>query len=74
MNVWVSQHAIRFNKYFLIIVLASFQLLTKDMKQRLGCPNGAAEVKSHPFFKSMNFKRLQAGMLEPPFVPDVSDA
>ncbi|KAL7990568.1 hypothetical protein Chor_013998 [Crotalus horridus] len=45
-------------------------LLTKDMKLRLGCPDDAAEVKSHPFFKSMNFKRLQAGMLEPPFVPD----
>ncbi|KAM6444148.1 G protein-coupled receptor kinase 5 isoform 2-T3 [Liasis olivaceus] len=46
-------------------------LLTKDVKQRLGCrEGGAAEVKSHPFFKSMNFKRLQAGMLEPPFVPD----
>ncbi|KAG8135556.1 hypothetical protein E2320_008572, partial [Naja naja] len=45
-------------------------LLSKDVKQRLGCQDGAAEVKSHPFFKSMNFKRLQAGMLEPPFVPD----
>ncbi|XP_070608704.1 G protein-coupled receptor kinase 5 isoform X2 [Erythrolamprus reginae] len=45
-------------------------LLSKDVKQRLGCQDGSAEVKSHPFFKSMNFKRLQAGMLEPPFVPD----
>ncbi|XP_058044403.1 G protein-coupled receptor kinase 5 [Ahaetulla prasina] len=45
-------------------------LLNKDVKQRLGCQGGAAEVKSHPFFKSMNFKRLQAGMLEPPFIPD----
>uniref|UniRef100_A0A670Z6B5 G protein-coupled receptor kinase n=1 Tax=Pseudonaja textilis TaxID=8673 RepID=A0A670Z6B5_PSETE len=45
-------------------------LLSKDVKQRLGCQDGVAEVKSHPFFKSMNFKRLQAGMLEPPFVPD----
>ncbi|XP_034296153.1 G protein-coupled receptor kinase 5 isoform X2 [Pantherophis guttatus] len=45
-------------------------LLNKDVKQRLGCQDGATEVKSHPFFKSMDFKRLQAGMLEPPFVPD----
>uniref|UniRef100_A0A8C9NH18 G protein-coupled receptor kinase n=1 Tax=Serinus canaria TaxID=9135 RepID=A0A8C9NH18_SERCA len=46
-------------------------LLTKDVKQRLGCQGeGAAEVKRHPFFKSMNFKRLEAGMLDPPFVPD----
>uniref|UniRef100_A0A8C4YN42 G protein-coupled receptor kinase n=1 Tax=Gopherus evgoodei TaxID=1825980 RepID=A0A8C4YN42_9SAUR len=48
-------------------------LLTKDVKQRLGCQGeGAVEVKKHPFFKSMNFKRLEAGMLDPPFVPDVN--
>ncbi|XP_037004730.1 G protein-coupled receptor kinase 5 isoform X3 [Artibeus jamaicensis] len=46
-------------------------LLTKDPKQRLGCQEaGAAEVKRHPFFRNMNFKRLEAGMLDPPFVPD----
>uniref|UniRef100_A0A5F9CKX2 G protein-coupled receptor kinase n=1 Tax=Oryctolagus cuniculus TaxID=9986 RepID=A0A5F9CKX2_RABIT len=46
-------------------------LLTKDAKQRLGCQEGgAAEVKKHPFFRNMNFKRLEAGMLDPPFVPD----
>lgn len=51
----------------------SSQLLTKDAKQRLGCQDeGAAEVKRHPFFRSMNFKRLEAGMLDPPFIPDVS--
>ncbi|XP_075791480.1 G protein-coupled receptor kinase 5 isoform X2 [Pelodiscus sinensis] len=47
------------------------KLLAKDVKQRLGCQGeGAVEVKKHPFFKSMNFKRLEAGMLDPPFVPD----
>ncbi|XP_023620497.1 G protein-coupled receptor kinase 5 isoform X6 [Myotis lucifugus] len=46
-------------------------LLTKDAKQRLGCQEeGAAEVKRHPFFRNMNFKRLEAGMLDPPFIPD----
>ncbi|XP_055447530.1 G protein-coupled receptor kinase 5 isoform X2 [Psammomys obesus] len=46
-------------------------LLIKDSKQRLGCQEeGAAEVKRHPFFRNMNFKRLEAGMLDPPFVPD----
>ncbi|XP_062913100.1 G protein-coupled receptor kinase 5-like isoform X1 [Mobula hypostoma] len=46
-------------------------LLTKDPKQRLGCKaEGASEVKEHSFFKSINFKRLEAGMLEPSFVPD----
>ncbi|CAL1573384.1 unnamed protein product [Knipowitschia caucasica] len=47
------------------------QLLAKDPSRRLGClGEGAAEVKSHPIFKSMNFKRLEAGMLEAPFIPD----
>ncbi|KAB5567914.1 hypothetical protein PHYPO_G00238270 [Pangasianodon hypophthalmus] len=46
-------------------------LLAKDPKQRLGCKaEGAAEVKAHPFFKNINFKRLEAGILEPSFVPD----
>ncbi|XP_039624533.1 G protein-coupled receptor kinase 5 [Polypterus senegalus] len=47
------------------------KLLTKDYTQRLGCSTeGGAEVKAHPFFKTINFKRLEAGMLEPSFVPD----
>ncbi|XP_015196178.1 G protein-coupled receptor kinase 5-like [Lepisosteus oculatus] len=46
-------------------------LLTKDAKLRLGCQSdGAAGVKAHPFFKNINFKRLEAGILEPSFVPD----
>ncbi|XP_068132429.1 G protein-coupled receptor kinase 4 isoform X1 [Hyperolius riggenbachi] len=46
-------------------------LLTKDPKQRLGCKgDGAAGVKQHPIFKSINFKRLEANIQEPPFVPD----
>ncbi|XP_023932119.1 G protein-coupled receptor kinase 5-like [Lingula anatina] len=44
------------------------QLLQKDPKERLAC--GAKDVRSHPFFKNINFKRLEAGILEPPFVPD----
>ncbi|XP_072904014.1 G protein-coupled receptor kinase 5-like [Hemitrygon akajei] len=46
-------------------------LLTKDPKERLGCQGGgAAEVKQHPIFRNVNFKRLEASMLDPPFVPD----
>ncbi|KAJ8286129.1 hypothetical protein GJAV_G00034870 [Gymnothorax javanicus] len=46
-------------------------LLAKDPKQRLGCqPEGAGGVKAQPFFSSINFKRLEAGILEPSFVPD----
>ncbi|XP_058402599.1 G protein-coupled receptor kinase 4 isoform X1 [Diceros bicornis minor] len=46
-------------------------LLTKNPKQRLGCKgDGAAGVKGHPVFKDINFKRLEANMLDPPFCPD----
>lgn len=48
------------------------QLLTKNPKHRLGCKAGAVEVKGHPVFKDINFKRLEANMLDPPFCPDVS--
>ncbi|XP_063166935.1 G protein-coupled receptor kinase 5-like [Candoia aspera] len=46
-------------------------LLTKDPKQRLGSKGeGAIQVKQHPFFKTINFKRLEAGIMKPSFVPD----
>nr|XP_058922025.1 G protein-coupled receptor kinase 4 isoform X1 [Kogia breviceps] len=46
-------------------------LLTKDPKQRLGCRGeGVAEVKGHPVFRDINFKRLEAHMSDPPFRPD----
>ncbi|XP_076103818.1 G protein-coupled receptor kinase 5-like isoform X2 [Mytilus galloprovincialis] len=47
------------------------QLLQKDPTGRLGCSeSGANAVKAHPFFKTINFKRLEAGIEDPPFVPD----
>uniref|UniRef100_A0A8C2BLJ7 G protein-coupled receptor kinase n=1 Tax=Cyprinus carpio TaxID=7962 RepID=A0A8C2BLJ7_CYPCA len=47
------------------------QLLCKDPKERLGSRGcGAAEVKLHPIFRNINFKRLEANMLDPPFCPD----
>uniref|UniRef100_A0A667Z511 G protein-coupled receptor kinase n=1 Tax=Myripristis murdjan TaxID=586833 RepID=A0A667Z511_9TELE len=46
-------------------------LLAKDPTERLGCQGGgASEVKGHPIFSSINFKRLEAGMLQAPFIPD----
>lgn len=47
------------------------QLLEKDPRKRLGCTgSGAKDVKEHLFFKDINFKRLQAGRCDPPFIPD----
>ncbi|XP_041815438.1 G protein-coupled receptor kinase 5 [Chelmon rostratus] len=46
-------------------------LLTKDPEQRLGCQiSGGRKVQSHPFFQQINFRMLEAGLVEPPFKPD----
>ncbi|XP_012695579.1 G protein-coupled receptor kinase 6 [Clupea harengus] len=46
-------------------------LLAKDPNERLGCSGGGpSEVKGHVIFRPINFKRLEAGMLEAPFIPD----
>ncbi|CAB1316480.1 unnamed protein product [Coregonus sp. 'balchen'] len=48
-------------------------LLAKEPSKRLGCQGeGATEVKAHPIFRSINFKRLKAGRLKAPFTPDFS--
>ncbi|XP_062204332.1 protein kinase PINOID-like [Phragmites australis] len=43
------------------------RLLAKDPAARLGSRRGAADVKSHPFFKSLNFALLRSS--RPPVVP-----
>lgn len=56
------------------VIFSNFvlQLLQKDHTLRLGCDDrGAAAVKSHPWFHGMNWKRLEVGLMEPPFTPDV---
>uniref|UniRef100_A0AAR2K135 G protein-coupled receptor kinase n=1 Tax=Pygocentrus nattereri TaxID=42514 RepID=A0AAR2K135_PYGNA len=46
-------------------------LLNRNPKERLGSKDDdAAAVKAHLFFQDVSFKRLEAGMMEPPFVPD----
>ncbi|XP_058644509.1 G protein-coupled receptor kinase 5 isoform X2 [Onychostoma macrolepis] len=47
-------------------------LLAKNPKERLGCKygHGSEVIKGHAFFKDINFTRLEAGMMSPPFVPD----
>ncbi|XP_069022585.1 G protein-coupled receptor kinase 5 isoform X1 [Embiotoca jacksoni] len=46
-------------------------LLTKDPEQRLGSLGcGGIEVQSHPFFQKINFRMLEAGLVEAPFKPD----
>lgn len=51
------------------------QLLAKSPANRLGGKSGrmgAGIVKQDAFFQCINWRRLEAGMIEAPFVPDVS--
>ncbi|XP_030940554.1 serine/threonine-protein kinase AtPK2/AtPK19-like [Quercus lobata] len=48
-------------------------LLQKEPSRRLGSgPNGGDEIKSHKWFQSINWKKLEARELQPKFKPDVS--
>lgn len=48
-------------------------MLQKDPSTRLGNgPNGDGHIKSHKWFRSINWKKLEARELEPKFKPDVS--
>uniref|UniRef100_A0A8C9PER3 G protein-coupled receptor kinase n=1 Tax=Spermophilus dauricus TaxID=99837 RepID=A0A8C9PER3_SPEDA len=46
--------------------------LAKKPEQRLGSREKADDPRKHPFFQTVNFPRLEAGLVEPPFVPDPS--
>ena len=48
------------------------KLLHKDESKRLGAHAGASEVKSHAFFKSINFALLRN--MTPPIIPTKSKA
>ncbi|XP_050789492.1 rhodopsin kinase GRK1 [Gopherus flavomarginatus] len=46
-------------------------LMAKDPAGRLGFrDNQCAQLKGHPLFQKVNWGRLEAGLVEPPFVPD----
>lgn len=48
-------------------------LLNRDPRKRLGV-NGAAEIKAHPFFTEIDWKRLMAKKYTAPFKPSVRSA
>jgi len=45
-------------------------LLTRDVDKRLGSAN-SSEVKKHPFFKDIDWEKLEKKEIEPPFKPKV---
>ncbi|XP_062988233.1 rhodopsin kinase GRK7 [Elgaria multicarinata webbii] len=46
--------------------------LAKNPEDRLGSRTNDDDPRKHVFFKSINFHRLEAGLIDPPFVPDPS--
>lgn len=49
------------------------KLLVRDPKLRLGSgERDAAELKEHPFFQDVDWSGLQAGSINPPWVPTVA--
>lgn len=49
------------------------KLLNRKPDQRLGA-NGASEIKAHPFFHSIDWRKLLQRKYEPTFKPNVTDA
>ncbi|CAL8346176.1 unnamed protein product [Merluccius merluccius] len=45
------------------------QFLKKKMEERLGVKNNLEDPRKHEWFKSINFPRLEAGLVDPPWVP-----
>lgn len=49
-------------------------LLTRDVDKRLGSgPNGSENVKKHPFFRSLDWDKLDRKEIDPPYKPAVQD-
>nr|XP_019602126.1 PREDICTED: LOW QUALITY PROTEIN: rhodopsin kinase [Rhinolophus sinicus] len=46
--------------------------LAKKPEQRLGGREKSDDPRKDPFFKTISFPRLEAGLVEPPYVPDPS--
>ncbi|XP_057709381.1 rhodopsin kinase GRK1-like [Corythoichthys intestinalis] len=46
-------------------------LLAKEVDKRMGFKNDCCdEIRAHPFFSDINWRKLNAGILPPPFIPD----
>ncbi|XP_015192668.1 protein kinase C zeta type isoform X1 [Lepisosteus oculatus] len=49
--------------------------LNKDPKERLGCQvqTGFSDIKSHTFFRSIDWDQLEKKQMTPPFKPQITD-
>ncbi|XP_035896199.1 protein kinase C isoform X2 [Anopheles stephensi] len=57
--VWLSREAVSILKGF----------MTKNAAKRLGCTDGENQIRSHPFFKDMDWEALEQRKVRPPFRP-----
>uniref|UniRef100_A0A182XIV2 protein kinase C n=1 Tax=Anopheles quadriannulatus TaxID=34691 RepID=A0A182XIV2_ANOQN len=48
--------------------------MTKNAAKRLGCTDGENQIRSHPFFKDMDWEALEQRKVRPPFRPRVRSA
>ena len=61
--------AIQF-KRSIFIKFIDLQFLTKDCEDRLGCTaSGEQSIMDHAFFREMDWVKLEARQIEPPFKP-----
>ncbi|CAI2361166.1 unnamed protein product [Moneuplotes crassus] len=62
-----------YNEYSSAVKDLIRRLLTKDFTKRLGCKHGMVEVKSHPFFAEVNWKKLEMKKIPPPYKPSMRE-
>jgi len=60
------------NKFRLLLQDLIKKLLRRPVTRRLGSTTGASEIKSHCFFKDVDWDDVYNKSLKPPFVPNVN--
>jgi protein kinase A len=49
------------------------RLLTSDLSKRYGnLKNGSSDIKKHKWFTGMDWKKLEKGLIPPPYIPPVT--